>query len=339
MGKYETSFIPQNKAPKNNNYIYVYNGTTLAGKIKTGAVKMPTLGNKLYSFGALADVHIQRATGTTDFQRALTYFNEVEKVSFTCIAGDLGVNGTDAEFIQYAQFVGSYSPNTPVYECTGNHDVETTRAAADGLKTYTGHSLYYTFAHGDDVFIFFGMSGWPSKTGTIFEQSALQWLYEMLEANRNKRCFVFEHCPRFDGSGLPYPDATEPTGNLLSYPEGLVFQSLMEHYKNVIWFHGHTHSKFHCQADCAYANYDRMFGCHSVHIPSGQSTKYYNGSWVTEDENSEGYVVDVYKNHIVLRGRDFANERFLPIATYCIDTTLQTVEAGTFADSTGTIST
>jgi hypothetical protein len=48
---------------------------------------------------------------------------------------------------------------------------------------------------------------------------------------------------------------------------------------------------------------------------------------------------DVYENHIVLRGRDFANEKFVPIATYKIDTTLQNVEANTFTDSTGTIKT
>lgn len=54
---------------------------------------------------------------------------------------------------------------------------------------------------------------------------------------------------------------------------------------------------------------------------------------------SEGYVVDVYKKHIVLRGRDFVSEKFLPIASYWLDTTLQTIEANTFTDSTGTIMT
>ena len=32
-----------------------------------------------------------------------------------------------------------------------------------------------------------------------------------------------------------------------------------------------------------------------------------------------------------------ANDEFLPIASYWLDTTLQTVEAGTYSDSTGTI--
>ena len=336
MAKFITHFIPQNKMLFNG-VIGLYKSNNLIGKINANNLKIPALGNKLYSFGALSDIHIQRTTGTTDFQRALTYFNEVEKVSFICIAGDLGVNGTEGEFVQYVELINTFSPDTPVYECTGNHDVETTRATVDGLMTYTGHPLYYSFTKENDVFIFFGMSGWSGKTGTIFEQSALQWLYEILEANRNKRCFVFEHCPRFDGSGLPYPDAPAPTGDLLSYPEGMVFQSLMEHYTNVIWFHGHTHTKFACQVDCVYANYDRMFGCHSVHIPSLQATKYYNGDWVVEDGNSEGYIFDVYENHIVLRGRDFVADKFIPIASYCIDTTPQTITAKSFIDRTNTI--
>lgn len=48
---------------------------------------------------------------------------------------------------------------------------------------------------------------------------------------------------------------------------------------------------------------------------------------------SEGYVVDVYEKYIVLRGRDFVKGEFLPIATYCLDTTLQTIEANAFTDS------
>ena len=52
---------------------------------------------------------------------------------------------------------------------------------------------------------------------------------------------------------------------------------------------------------------------------------------------SEGYVVDVYKTGIHLRGRDFVKGEFLPIASYWLDTTLQNVAAGTYTDSTGTI--
>jgi hypothetical protein len=49
--------------------------------------------------------------------------------------------------------------------------------------------------------------------------------------------------------------------------------------------------------------------------------------------------VDVYDNGIMLKGRDFTAGKYLPIATYWLDTSLKTVEAGTYRDLTGTIDT
>lgn len=337
MAKYD-KFIPENKAPQNDDLIYVYNNGIKIGKIKVGNMKMPPIGEKLYSFGALSDIHLQYSTAQEDFQRALTYLNNTEDVEFTCICGDLTDNGEIADFQEYVEYVNTYSEDTPVYEVTGNHDVQTTQASFDFLKPYTGHNLYYSFTQGDDVFIMFGMTAWLGVTGETFSQESLQWLYETLEDNRNKRCIVFQHVLRFDGSGKPYSLAM--TGDLLNCTSGKVFVSLMEHYKNVIWFHGHSHMKYDCQEDCSYANYDNFFGCKSIHIPSLSVPRdYVNGEYAYMYAKSEGYVVDVYRNHIVLRGRDFVVEKFLPIATYCLDTTTINIPANTFTDSTGTIMT
>lgn len=344
MAKYETHFIPQNKAPENNNYIYVYDGGNLIGKVKTNALKMPTLGNKLYTFGALADVHVthDHDNAMAKFHKAISYFNEAEKVAFTAIAGDLVSTGTSAQFERWREAIANY-PN--IHATTGNHDVENTSIAPfltkESTIPYINFPLYYSFTHDGDLFIMFGMSGWNGKTGDIFTNEALQWLYETLEANRDKRCFVFEHCPRFDGSGK-VADWGAPTGDLLSYPKGQIFQSLMSHYKNVIWFHGHSHMEFQYQEYDSKVNYDNLFGCHSIHIPSlaeGRERNADGSGYNFTTAESSGYVVDVYENHIVLRGRDFVADKFLPIATYCIDTTPQTIEANTFTDSTGTIKT
>ena len=265
----------------------------------------------------------------------------MENVNFTCIAGDLTNEGTTEQLQAYGDYVKAYSPNTPVYEVTGNHELQSRSSEApfDFLIPYTGHSLYYSFTQGNDVFIMFGMSGWYSYTqSSVFSVASLQWLYETLESNRNKRCIVFQHCPNFQGSGNPYTPV--PTSDLLSTGTGPVFKSLMEHYTNVIWFHGHTHISFEAQKDCSYANYDRMFGCQSVHIPSTMAIKTINSEgngYNGDSSKGMGYIVDVYENCIVLRGRDFVNEKFLPIATYCLDTTLQTIEANTYTDGTGTI--
>lgn len=340
IAKYD-KLIPENIAPYNALRIGIYKeeNNKRIGVIDLRHLRPSNLGQKLYTFGALSDIHLQYNTAQEDFQKALTFLNETEDVEFTCICGDLTDNGEDDDFETYVNYINTYSPNTPVYECAGNHDAYDNMIAFDRLKPYTGHDLYYTFTQGDDLFIMFGTQYYDTK-GTVldpFSIESLQWLYETLEANRNKRVFLFQHYLRFDGSGKPYPPA--PTGDVLSYcTEGKVFKSLTEHYKNVIWFHGHSHTKFECQEDCSYANYDRMFGCHSVHIPSlAVPRDYENNEYVTKYAESEGYVVDVYENHIVLRGRDFVKGEFLPIATYCLDTTIQTIEANTFTDPTGTI--
>lgn len=338
--KYE-KFIPENIAPYNATKIGVYNAKNnkRLGGFGLQHLRTPLFGGKLYSFGALSDIHLQYSTAQADFQRALTYLNETEDVEFTCICGDLTDDGEDADFATYKTYVNTYSPNTPVYECAGNHDAWNRVIPFDRLKPYTGHDLYYTFTQGSDLFIMFGTQHYDNDGNayTPFSQASLQWLYETLEANRNKRVFLFQHYLRFDGSGKPYPEA--PTGDALRYGgNGSVFKALTEHYKNVIWFHGHSHTKFDCQEDCSYANYDRLHGCHSVHIPSLAAPKdYENNAYVAKYAESEGYVVDVYANHIVLRGRDFVKGEFLPIAQYCIDTTPQTITANTFTDSTGTV--
>lgn len=342
ISKYE-DFISENAAPYAANKIGVYRQKTgkKVGSFLLQNLRLPNLGNKLYSFGALSDVHLQYNTAQEDFQRALTFLNNSEEVDFICICGDLTDDGKDDDFETYVEYVDAYSPNTPVYECTGNHDAYDNLIGFDKMKPYTGHDLYYTFAQGDDLFIMFGTQFYDTKGQEIkpFSKESLQWLYETLEANRNKRVFLFQHYLRFDGSGKPY--SPDPTGDVLRWcTEGTVFKSLMEHYTNVVWFHGHSHTKFDCQEDCDYANYDRMHGCHSVHIPSlAVPRDYENDAYVTKYAESEGYVVDVYQNHIVLRGRDFVKEKFLPIATYCLDTTLQTIKPKTFTDETGTITT
>ena len=325
-------FIPENVALPGTRRIGIYKDNGIrAGFIPLGNLVPKSKGEKLYSFGALSDVHITQNTAIKDFQNALTYLNNDIDVDFICICGDLTNNGTADELEQYETIVNTYASGTPVYAIAGNHEKHDTQPTL--LEQYTGKPLYYSFEYGNDVFL---MCGCYSDSD-VFTQDSLQWLYETLEANRNKRCFIFEHVMPFGDCGNP--GALYPF-DLLSGTDGKVFQSLLQHYKNVVFFHGHSHTKFYLQEIDSKANYSYALKYRSVHIPSlavpkdivdGEISKIY--------ADSEGYVVDVYENGIHLRGRDFVKEEFLPIASYWLDTTLQTILAGTFTDSTGTITT
>lgn len=350
--KLNPHFIPQNKAPQTAYQIGVFSKSgKRRGYVPLGNLALPSdLGRKRYSFGALSDVHLGTADADKDFRRALRYFTETEEVAFICICGDLTNYGLKEEYEHYKEMAEACPPSTPVYAISGNHDATDAYAPKggtpaltltfDGITQYTGNPLYYTFSYGTDLFIMMGIRRWDYGyvTPDLFSTEELQWLYDTLESNRDKRCFVFQHALRFDGCGKPY--TTAPTTDMLKCNQGEEFKSIVSHYPNVIWFHGHSHTCFDSQEDNDNANYDRKFTCHSVHIPSLATPKEYEDSkYVGMTAESEGYVVDVYKKYIVLRGRDFANETFLPIAIYCIDTSFTAVEAGTFTDSTGTIKT
>ena len=341
MAKF-TDFIAHNVAGPSARKIVVFNPKGMpVGTIALGKLTMPQVGEKLYSFGALSDVHITYDTAAEDFSRALTYLNEACDVAFTCISGDLTETGVASELAEYKRLVDAYSADTPVYAISGNHEATNGAVTDDQLLPYTGQPLYYSFTHEDDVFVMCGEYAWGNEY--LFAPGQLQWLYDVLEANRNKRCFVFFHVFPWGDSGnaggLYAPDISYE-GNLFTGTQGSIFQSLMTHYKNVTWFHGHSHLKFDLQELDEKANYSEALGFRSVHIPSlamPRDANAGNTGYVNVYADSEGYVVDVYEQGIHLRGRDFVKEQFLPIASYWLDTTLKGVAAGTYQDDTGTI--
>lgn len=350
MYKY-THFIPENTAPVGVKKIGVYDSEgNKVCNVALGRLAPPSA-SKLYSFCALSDTHITYDTANADFQRALTYAES--HCDFTCICGDLVSTGSESEMQTYKSIVDTYAPTKPVYAITGNHENYST-VSQGYMQNYTGQPLYYSFTKGNDVFIMLGHYGGYGGDGIGWRSSEflsaeeIQWLYETLEANRNKRCFVFNHVlPHEHGVGNPnglYKSALiwkTTDGGL-----GQAFMSLLKHYKNTILFHGHSHTQFWLQELDEKANYSEANGYRSVHIPSLSVPRDLadDGSKLENVyAESEGYIVDVYDDCIVLNGRDFidndADGHILPIATYKIDTTLQTIEAGTFTDTTGTITT
>lgn len=318
MAKY-TSFIPENVAVTGARRIGIYNARgNRVGHIPLGTLVPPTAQAKLYSFAALADVHMQYETAPGDFKKALEYISASD-ITFTCICGDLTTNGTATELTEYKNHVDAYAGGVPVYAIAGNHEGYNSGILSI-LQTYTGKPLYYSFSHGDDVFIMVGVKS--NTYGSLFADGELTWLRDTLEANRNKRCFVFQHVFPLGGCGNALGLYTN---GIWGGSEAAEFEAILRMYPNVIFFHGHSHLRFELQEDDAEANYDHHFGCHSVHIPSLASPREGNSSntgWVNVFADSEGYIVDVYENGIHLRGRDFVKGEFLPIASYWLDTTL-----------------
>ena len=357
-------FIKANTPPKDASKINFYNGS--GSKVYS----IPIIHSdkvKNYSFLALSDVHITYNTANEDFQRALAYMENTD-CKFACICGDLTETGDVDELEQYKNVVVSYAKTKPVYAIGGNHETLREAMTFEKLIPYTGYPMFYSFGvdnqgnklaedvsktpfvYSDDVkdvYIMMGYVGkeWSYQYFVTTEQ--LQWLYETLEANRNKRCFIFEHVyPWDDGVGDAERLYNQNYWHTGDNSIGQAFINLLLHYKNAILLHGHSHLRYQLQEVDKKANYSSVIGYRSVHISSlaVPRDRLNDGSGYTNIfAESEGYIVDVYDNYIILNGRDFidneADGHILPIATYKIDTTIQTVEANTFTDSTGIIKT
>ena len=340
------NFIPENTAPQGAKHIGVYdsNNKRVLG-ITLGNLKLPNVGEKLYSFGLLSDLHLDGiGKNGTYLSEEMTFF-EKQGCAFCCHAGDMTnigfwYNKTDTEMylLQMAEYksVIESHPNLPMYGICGNHESynKSIMENLTELKEYTGRDLYYTYIHGNDVFIFIGQPG-----GTVYVRKEewikeLQWLYETLEANRDKRCFVFEHLTLSDDSGNP-----ENIHNAYWYELEATLVNIMKHYKNAILFHGHAHLDFKEQEKYSYANYSTKKGFKSIGLPSSSGCRVsVDGKLQKNDANLRGgYIVDVYENYVVLKGYYFETLEVVPIAQYCIDTKLLNVEANTFKDSSGVI--
>lgn len=351
-------FIPQNIAPTGAVQIGVYdeNGNRVC-EIPLGRLSRPA-GEKLYSFGLLSDLHCSgNSASGTNLDNALTFFED-QGCLFCCHAGDMTnigffYNRGDTEmylnqFAEYKQVCDAH-PDLPVFGICGNHESYNSNITnnPDELRHYTnfaeyedlydveGNALYYTYHHGNDLFIFVGQ---PSPARTI-DKAQLQWLYETLEANRNIRCHVFVHVFPKGDSGNPKNCYAE--AKFGEYED--TFMSLLSHYKNAILYHGHSHTKFISQELDEMANYTEENGFRSLHIPSSSSSRdvvlQSDGTYdrVPDAASSQGYVVDVYDNYIIFNGIEFNGEKPQPTGTYKIDTTLKTIEAGAYHDKTGVI--
>lgn len=339
-------FIPQNTAPKGTKNIGVYDGN--GEKVLTiplGGLTPPSK-EKLYSFGVISDLHIAANPYVAwqpiqKLDSALSYF-ESEGCTMCIACGDLTNTGfylrtdendastaylDETQFAKYKEICDKHT--IPVYEICGNHESYYGMPVTnnlDKLQTYTGKGvLSYTVTQGNDLFI---LCGQPRDTWVMTDED-FQWLSETLEANKNKRSFVFVHSHIDDN----IEGGVEDSGNPCYARENSIFGywgatktnnfiNLMRQYPNTILFHGHTHIKFEAQELDKNANFSEENGFKSVHVPSSGSPRTLvssDGTWQGADSESQGYIVDVYDDCIVLNGMDLINNEYVPLGVYKID--------------------
>ena len=331
--------IDVNVAPREAATIGIYDSEGVRnGTIQLAGLKPDYSETPAYRFGLLSDVHIGRSgiNADQDFANVLSFF-ESKGTSMTCICGDITQNGTETELSAYKSIVDA--SNSEVYTTTGNHDCTSFNKGIDESlwQQYTGQQLVFeksiTRNGKVDHFLFLGMTYWYFSAA--YQEHHIDWLEDKLEEYRNERCFVITHLFFPDRAGNM--NGVYISDNWLTGGQLERLQKLCDRYANSIWFSGHSHwewsaQQFQDRANIFRAPTDNQVAGWCVHIPAcGAPATSSDGTDRGENgSGSEGSIVEVYENHIDILGISLdtasGEYKYLPIATYRLDTTLQTID-------------
>lgn len=288
------------------------------------------------------------------FPNALNFLEGFD-ISLVGMSGDLSANGEEYSFRSFNEIAARY--DFPVYTCTGNHDVSDKftldnwqkyinagaygEEKADGIESVADNGLDFVYAPADangDVFIFLSQYQWDYKeeTSRILKDEQLDWLEAQLEKYADKTVYLFFHT--FLNNPVEGEDPRMGEGNLVNNaghaydlpftegcPDEVWFENLMNEYENVVFFNGHSHWAYDMQKinpQLNIADYNGEFAT-MVHLSSVSSPRRTTMNIADTSEHamrsSEGMLVEVYENEIVLTAIDFLKGEMLAYATYVIE--------------------
>ena len=307
---------------------------------------------ELYVFGAISDTHQGTRYGSTSIP--YNHFINASKVLYEKgaiaigICGDFSYNNTEDEYILHADAVKEIyqtAPDMPIFTTSGNHESKYTGFSHDWYMQYSrtmvdyDSDLTYLYFDGNEldyvvelpdgsVMIYFHQVAYDygKSTSRLVSDEQLVWLEARLEQYKDVTVFFFFHTFMDEQVG----DATS-SGNEYSLPlisstvEYQKFTELFTKYTNVVYFSGHSHWTFDSQfvePKPGKTNYDKniddMDGTFAtmVHIPACSTPRVLTGSG---SGRSEGYIVHVYEDCIVLEGYEFVKGETFAYATYIIE--------------------
>lgn len=292
----------------------------------------------------------------TTFPNALNFLDKCG-VDLVAMSGDLSSEGERDAFKKFNKCASNV--DYPVLTCTGNHDVHGDGLDLDSWHEYINTGVYgetkmdgvvniapnevdFVYAPesiNGDVFIFLSQYNWSYKSedSEILTPEQLDWLGEQLEKYKDTTVYLFFHT--FVQNCFEGEDLNMGEGNLINekglrydlvYTPGTAdeirFREYLKEYKNVIYFNGHSHWSYSMQKynpNLNIADYNGEYAT-MVHVSSVSSPRIIKKSTSKERtemnmKRSEGMLVTVYENRIVINAVDFLNGEMLAYATYNIE--------------------
>ena len=305
-----------------------------------------------YVFGIVSDTHVQNSNSAdynvkfkdmlSDINAIIASSNAKNSETGIFINGDAidanSQNGPATEIDTYSKvqyqnlwaMKAEASPNVPIYLAIGNHDLwpRPSQGEQEALASATNlflqnavlpngsrpTSMTYDFYIGDCHFVFLGDDDIDTNYATISDEH-LEWLDETIaEGYESGKTFLFLH------QTLSNTVAGAITEHLDQEHNGVVneaeLRAVLRKYPDALMFSGHTHYSLN-SVDASFDGGDghmpKFFATSSVANPvDTHGTVIGNGA-------SEGLIVEVYENKILVRGRDFKNDLWMASAQYAIE--------------------
>lgn len=280
------------------------------------------------SFVVVSDIHIGRRNARRNFS-ALLMDNYYSKPDAMVVVGDLG-DGLSRDYRLLNKELAEHKImiNYPIHWTIGNHEFyrafykngvwsprtfpnkETDAIAIDRFLTLANRNMVYGDTWLNDYhFIFLGsekfrISDMNYTDKANLSDAQLDWLQALLNRDKqlHKPIFVFLHQP------IPYTTLEE-------FQRGYVIQwqklnDILSQYPGVILFNGHTHRAIDYKNMVSEANYT-IVNSSSLACPIDRNRK------VILDF-APGFVVNVYEDRVVIKGRDFLKQDWISAAEITI---------------------
>jgi len=151
----------------------------------------------------------------------------------------------------------------------------------------------------------------------VFTKAQMEWLEDTLNKNRNGQpIFLFLHQPMLDtvsGSSAAegWSNVTNPT----------MLKDVLDKFPEVLMFNGHTHWTLDSD-NCMYDGKGEtasIFNTASVaylwqsyDIPTGERL-----------DGSQGYYIQIYKDKVLVRGRDFVTGEWVSSAQFVVESDVE----------------
>ena len=326
--------------------------TDRIGTVRIPQSKRLRLTDAAYTFGAVADVHMNFEPYDRGpyrkWENALNVF-AAEKMDDVIVAGDMTGDESEgtlaAQYTQYLRIINASDyPPDHVYEAIGNHgNTEHGRkqfteftGGKDEVHPFEGSpwfSLLRMETARDNLFLFMAQElnqPWESPDYDNFSKEQIDWLESMLiqYADTDTNIFIILHSPFLNyGAGDRHPGGY--TGMITfnaAYTQTMRLKQLLETHKSVIVLSGHSHLSLYDNE-----NYSDENGtsCRMIHIGScSMPNSYCNGDTferdtdgrheVTPDYGSEAYTVAVYDEYIIFTGRNLSTGTVIPSACHIL---------------------